>query len=259
MTPLCRSQMSTIQKFEHVLTLSQEQQNTITSEEALAAANARMKKQRSMTVPITENLVALMFVSWADLTQDQRQVLTSLMARRNRPLADYRIQELREVYLEVFCATRTSVENPLLAPSGNAGRKTLLVPDKGYLDTYEGFWVEDEEDGAEGFLELDEDTFWVFDDDSAAWFQRRFQGRKMRRGKGGGKRKGKGKGKGRGGRCFFKKKKGRSHLTGPMLGKHGIGKIKAGMKIGLGKNKLKNPMLPKDKERKARKAKGKGS
>ena len=154
-----------------------------------------------------------MFVSLADLTQDQRQVLTSLMAHRNRPLADYRIQELREVYLEVFCATRTSVENPLLAPSGNSGRKTFLVLDEGYLDTYEGFWVEDEEDGAEGFLELDEDTFWVFDDDSAAWFQRRFQGRKMRRGKGGGKRKGKGKGKGRGGRRFFKKKKGRSHMT----------------------------------------------
>ena len=200
----------------YVSTLTQEQQNTITPEEALAAANARMKTQHSRTIPITENLVALMFVSLADLTQDQRQVLTSLMAHRNRPLADYRIQELREVYLEVFCTTRTSVENPLLAPSGNSGRKTFLVLDEGYLDTYEGFWVEDvedEEDGAEGFLELDEDTFWVFDDDSAAWFQRRFQGRKMRRGKGGGKRKGKGKGKGRGGRRFFKKKKGRSHMT----------------------------------------------
>ena len=197
----------------YVSTLTQEEQNTITPENALAAANARMKGQHSRTIPITENLVALMFVSLADLTQDQRQVLTSLMAHRNRPLADYRVQELREVYLEVFCATRTSVENPLLAPSGHAGRKTFLVLDEGYLDTYEGFWVEDEEDGAEGFLELDEDTFWVFDDDSAAWFQRRFQGRKMRRGKGGGKRKGKGKGKGRGGRRFFKKKKGRSHMT----------------------------------------------
>ena len=200
----------------YVSVLTQEQQNTINTiipEEALAAANARMKTQHSRTIPITENLVALMFVSLADLTQDQRQVLASLIAHRNRPLADYRIQELREVYLEVFCTTRTSVENPLLAPSGNSGRKTFLVLDEGYLDTYEGFWVEDEEDGAEGFLELDEDTFWVFDDDSAAWFQRRFQGRKMRRGKGGGKRKGKGKGKGRGGRRFFKKKKGRSHMT----------------------------------------------
>ena len=41
-----------------------------------------------------------------------------------------------------------------------------------------------------------------------------------------------------------------------MLGKHGIGKIKAGMKIGPGK-KQKNPMPPKEKERKE-KGKGKG-
>ena len=124
---------------------------------------------------------------------------TSLMAHRNRPLADYRIEELREVYLEVFCTTRTSVENPLLAPSGNAGRKSFLIIEKGYLDQHEGFWVEDENDGAEGF---DGDAFWVYDDDSAAWFQRRFQGR-MKRGQKG-RRKGKGKGgKGRGGRRFF--------------------------------------------------------
>ena len=81
----------------YVSTLTKEQQNTITQEDALAAANARLKKQHSMSIPITENLVALMFVSLADLTQDERQVLTSLVAHRNRPLADYRIQELREV------------------------------------------------------------------------------------------------------------------------------------------------------------------
>ena len=72
------------------------------------------------------------------------------------------------------------MENPLLAPSGHSSRKTFLVLDEGYLGNFEGFWVEDEEDGAEGFLALDEDTFWVFDDDSAARLQRRFQGRNMR-------------------------------------------------------------------------------
>ena len=58
----------------YVSTLTQEEQNTITPEDALSAANARMKGQHSRTIPITENLVALMFVSLADLTQDQRQV-----------------------------------------------------------------------------------------------------------------------------------------------------------------------------------------
>ena len=44
--------------------------------------------------------------------------------------------------------------------------------------------------------------------------------------------------------------------SGLMLGKHGTGKIKAGMKIGPRKNKLKNPTPPKEKkERKERQRK----
>ena len=85
--------------------------------------------------------------------------------------------------------------------------------DEGYLDSHEGYWVEDEEDGAEGFLEADEDAFWVYDEENYTWFQRRFQGRKMKRGFKG-RRKGKGKGgKGSGGKRFFKRKKGRSNLA----------------------------------------------
>ena len=89
------------------------------------------------TIPRTANLVAFNFVSLRDLTQDQRQVLTSLMAHRNRVLADYRLAELREIYLEIFCTTKTA----------------FLVIDEGYLDSHEGYWVEDEEDGTEGFLD----------------------------------------------------------------------------------------------------------
>ena len=193
--------------------LPAEEQATITNDDAMERANERLRDQHARTIPITANLVALIFVSLSDLTQDQRQVLTSLMAHRNRVLADYRMNELREVYLEIFCTTKTSVDNPLLAPSGHGGRKTFLVIDEGYLDNQEGYWVEDEEDGAEGFLEADEDTFWVYDEDNYTWFQRRFQGRKMKRGFKG-QRKGKGKGrKGSGGRRFFKKRKGRSNLA----------------------------------------------
>eukprot|EP00439_Symbiodinium_sp_Y106_P085692 s972_g29.t1 len=144
-------------------------------------ANARLQDQHARTIPITSNLVALIFVSLSNLTQDQRQVLTSLMAHRIRVLADYRLNELREVYLEIFCTTKTSVDNPLLAPS-DGGRKKFLVIDEGYLDSHEGYWVEDEEDGTEGFLEADEDTFWdtfwVYDDENYTWFQRRFQRKK---------------------------------------------------------------------------------
>ena len=194
----------------YIAGLPAEEQGEIAPEVAMERANARLRDQHARTIPITANLVALIFVSLSDLTQDQRQVLTSLMAHRNRVLADYRLNELREVHLEIFCTTKTSVDNPLLAPSGHGGRKTFLVIDAGYLDSHEGYWVEDEEDGTEGFLEADEDTFWVYDDENYTWFQRRFQGRKMKRGFNGGRRKG---GKGSGGRRFFKKRKGRSNLA----------------------------------------------
>ena len=205
---------------------------------------------------------ALIFVSLSDLTQDQRQVLTSLMAHRNRVLADYS----REVYLEIFRTTKTSVDNPLLAPSGHGGRKTFLVIDEGYLDNHEGYWVEDEEDGAEGFLEADEDAFWVYDEENYTWFQRRFQGRKMKRGFKGGLRKGKGKG-GKGPEKDASSRRGKAGRILPMIrqtlgkpkdnGRTVNGKINHGM-TGPGTSPRKLTQ-PKEKERKVRRAKEKAS
>ena len=193
--------------------LPAEEQDGLTNEEAMQRANDRLPDQHARTIPVSANLVALICVSLSDLTQDQRQVLTSLMTHRNHVLADYRLIELREVYLEVFWTTKTTVDTPLLASSGHGGRKTFLVIDEGYLDNHEGCWVEDEEDGTEVFLEADEDGFWVYDDENYSWFQHRFQGRKMKRGAKG-RRKGNGKGgKGSSGRRFFRRKKGRSNLA----------------------------------------------
>ena len=104
--------------------LSAEDQAKITAEDALEQTNERLKRQHAMTMPITANLVALMFVSLANLRQDQWQVLTSLMAHHNRPLADYRIEELREVYLEVFCTTRSSISK--FRPKDSLGHRRWL-------------------------------------------------------------------------------------------------------------------------------------
>ena len=64
--------------------LPAEEQDGLTNEETMERANVRRRDQHARTVPITANLVALIFVSLSDLTQDQRQVLTSLMAHRSR-------------------------------------------------------------------------------------------------------------------------------------------------------------------------------
>ena len=65
-------------------------------------SNARRQKQRTW-FPLSENLSALIFVSLADLTQDQRNTLTGIMTHRGRTLAEYTVQELRDLFLEMFC------------------------------------------------------------------------------------------------------------------------------------------------------------
>ena len=86
--------------------LPAEEQAAITNEEAMDRATERLRDQHARTIPITANLVALIFVSLSDLTQDQRQVLTSLMAHRNRVLADYRLNELRSSTSRSFAPQR---------------------------------------------------------------------------------------------------------------------------------------------------------
>ena len=183
--------------------------------------NENRRQAQRMAFPLGDNLLALIFVSLADLTQDQRNTPTSIMTHRGRTLDQYNIQELRDLFLEMLCATKTAVDNPMMQPSGMAQRRSFLVLDEGELEGTDGYWAEDEEDGAEGFLDALEDVFWVYDDADYTWYQRRFQGRQTRRGKGKGKRKG--KGKGRGGRRFFGsrkrkgrgkgRRKGRSHMV----------------------------------------------
>ena len=96
----------------------------------------------------------------------------------------YRVNELRETFIEMFCTVKTAVDNPMMNPSGSGGRRTFLIFDEGDLEGSFGYWAEDDEDGAERFLDALEDVFWIWDDTDYSWFQRRFQGRRTRKGKG---------------------------------------------------------------------------
>ena len=181
-------------------------------EQAIYDEATRLHKQSHRDLfPLSPNLIALIFISTADISQDQRQSLTSIMTHRNRTMDQYRVLELREVFIELFCTVKTAVDNPMMNPSGSGGRRAFFLLDEGELEGNLGYWAEDEEDGAEGFLDASEDVFWIWDDNDYSWYQRRFQGRRTR--------KGKGKGKGRQGRRFFRsrnkgKGKGKSHLAG---------------------------------------------
>ena len=83
------------------------------------------------------------------------------MTHRGRTLAQYNVQELRDLFLEMFCATKTAVDNPRMQPSRMAQGRSFLVLEEGEIDGTSGYWAKDEDDCAEGFLEALEDVFWV--------------------------------------------------------------------------------------------------
>ena len=68
----------------------------------------------------------------------------------------YRVGEFRDTFIEMFRTVETSVDNPM--------RRAFLVFEEGDLDGNSAFWAEDEEDGAEGFLDALKDVFWTWDD-----------------------------------------------------------------------------------------------
>ena len=49
----------------------------------------------------------------------------------------------------------------MMQPSGIGQRRSFLVLEEGELEGTDGYWAEDDEDGAEGFLDALEDVFWV--------------------------------------------------------------------------------------------------
>jgi hypothetical protein len=76
-----------------------------TDEHALTAfrqLNENRRQQQRLAFPLGDNLLALIFVSLADLMQDQRNTLTSIMAHRGRTLDQYHVQEHRDLLQGFF-------------------------------------------------------------------------------------------------------------------------------------------------------------
>ena len=94
---------------------------------------------------------------------------------------------LKTHYHERFITTRTSIQDPSIRPQGGNRSNTFFIIEQGEYEGEEGFWVEDEE-GLEGFMSNNDETFWVLEENDA-FIARKVSGRNFRFKK----RKGKGK------------------------------------------------------------------
>ena len=231
-----------------------------TQDEAFRQWNTRRRERHQAQFPLGQNLFGLMFTVQADLSEQQRERLSSYMSQRGIAVEDYNFTNLKEAFIELFCAPRNSIADPSYRTTSSSQPRSYCVLDYGECEGSWGYWVQDDDTGEEGFVEeFDNGTFWAYEEENDAFVARRFIRPRLRKGKGkGGKRrKGKGKGRGSKGRRRFRPyanfgkgppqggTKGPSHDTPFEFKGKGKGKGKKGGK-GKGKGKPYSNMTEND-------------
>ena len=83
-------------------------------EVALERYNRRREENHKAAFPLSDNLYALTFIVLADLSEPQRERLTSTLTLRGYTVQMYTFEVVREVFLELFCMPKSSLENPSL-------------------------------------------------------------------------------------------------------------------------------------------------
>ena len=226
----------TTQQQEHLTLLiqngaSEDEQRTFVRNIREQIVTDQREKQKA-SFPLGDNLVSLIFRVQADLNESQRERFISAMNLRDVSMMDYSYLSVKQLFMELFCSTGTSVADPMMR---RTQRRNFLVLDEGSLDGEDVLWVQDEETGEEGFMTLyAEDEFWVLQSNRSGGFtyrRTRVPGRQFRKPSKGfrkGKRgSGKGKGKSRPG---FQSRRGRSNMTQDANSMHGKGKKAASPK-----------------------------
>ena len=118
------------------------------------------KAQHQNQFPLSDNLMSLIFLVQSDLNEQQRERFVSSMNIRQIAMPQYTYLQVKQLFLELFCVSRTGVADPNIA---HRKRSSFYIIDEGETEEGEqGFWVIEKETGEEGFTSLFTETaFWV--------------------------------------------------------------------------------------------------
>ena len=139
---------------------------------ALPAATEAMREAAVETVwrnrrrgrinqfPISDNLLALMALVMADLSETQRETLMNLIYQRDIALTDLTLHQLRDFLITLSHAPKSSLENPSWSAQDHSFPFHMVnltsMKDIGYLTRRLEMKVS---------LDEHEDLFWVYDED----------------------------------------------------------------------------------------------
>ena len=158
--------------------------------EAREGWNATQITAHEALFPFSDNLTTLMFIAASDLSEAQRERLTSSLSLWGLEVTAYTFEAVTTVFVELVCTPKSSMENPSLRVNkhGSHTSRTFIVED--FIEDEFGQWATDEVTGEQGYVDDERSCFWTWDDKEYAWQSRPFKRRQVRR------RTGKGKGKG---------------------------------------------------------------
>ena len=89
----------------------------------------REREIQTHEFPLIENLTVLIFIVVSDLTEQQRERLQSTLTQRGYKVENYSFQPVKEAFRELFCAPRSSLENPSFRASGQSNRSFCVLED----------------------------------------------------------------------------------------------------------------------------------
>ena len=130
--------------------------------------NATHVSTHGSLFPSNDNLTTVMFIGAGDPREAQRERLTSSLFSPVNVTA-YTLEAVKTVFVELFCSSKSSMENPSLFVSGHDGstNRTFIVED--YPEDEYGQWASDEVTGEQGYIDDERSCFWTWDDTEYSW------------------------------------------------------------------------------------------
>ena len=134
------------------------------------SATSEQVTSHERLVPFSDNLTTLMFTVASDLSEAQRERLTSSLSPQGVNVTAYTLEAVRIVFLELFCT-----------PNGHGGstNRTFIVDN--FSEDEFGQWTTDEVIGEQGYVDDEGLCSWTLDNHEYAWQSRPCRSRKLKK------------------------------------------------------------------------------
>ena len=109
--------------------------------------------------PFSDNLTTLVFIVASDLSEAQRERLTSSLSLKGMNVTVYTLEAVKTVFVELFCTQKRSMENPShrVNRHGGSTNRTFFV--ENYVEDEFGQRAIDEVTGEQGYIDDERSCF----------------------------------------------------------------------------------------------------